>query len=176
METMMTCISLLGFVALLSRLGRGQDQSPANLVHRHVEFVLNLPAPYDSVFPLFGADKERVWAEGWDPQFVHPQPAHDQTGAVFTVKGGHSSVWINTIFDIEHGRVQYACFAGDSMVTLITIHVEKIAPGQSRATVVYERTALKPEANDQVNRAADGDQTKGPEWEAALRTYLGRNK
>jgi hypothetical protein len=168
-------ISILGFVVLLSRLGHGQDQKPASLVHRRVEFVLNLSAPYENVFPLFGADKERVWAEGWDPQFVYPQLPRDETG-VFTVGGGHSSVWVNTIFDAEHGRVQYACFAGESMVTLISIHVQKIAPGQTKATVVYERTAVRPEANDQVNRLADGDQTKGPEWEAALRSYLGRGK
>ena len=173
---MMMRMSILGFVVLLSRLGLGQDQSPADLVHRRVQFVLNLPAPYENVFPLFGADKERVWAEGWDPQFAHPQPAHDQTGAVFTVKGGHSSIWVNTAFDVERGHVQYACFAGDSMVTLITISVQKIGFSQTKATVVYERTALKPDANDQVNLSADADHTKGPEWEAALRTYLGRGK
>lgn len=169
-------MSILGFVVLLSRLGHGQDQKPASLVHRRVEFVLNLSAPYENVFPLFGADKERVWAEGWDPQFVYPQLPRDETGAVFTVGGGHSSVWVNTIFDAEHGRVQYACFAGETMVTLISIQVQKIAPGQTKATVVYERTAVRPEANDQVNRLADGDQTKGSEWEAALRSYLGRGK
>jgi hypothetical protein len=176
MEIMIMRLSILSFVVLLSRLGHGQDQKPTSLAHRRVEFVLNLSAPYENVFPLFGADKERVWAEGWDPQFVNPQPAHDQAGAVFTVKGGHSSVWVNTIFDAEHGRVQYACFAGESMVTLITIHVQKIGPSKTKATVAYERTALKSEANDQVNRSADGDQTKGPEWEAALRSYLGRGK
>jgi hypothetical protein len=117
-----------------------------------------------------------VWAEGWDPQFVYPQPARDETGAVFTVGGGHSSVWVNTVFDAEHGHVQYACFAGESMVTLITIHVERIGPAQTKTTVVYERTAVRPEANDQVNRLADGDQTKGPDWEAALRSYLGRSQ
>jgi hypothetical protein len=176
MEIMMMRMSILGVVVLLSRLGNSQDHKPASLVHRRVEFVLNLSAPYEAVFPLFGADKERVWAEGWNPQFVYPQLARDQAGAVFMVKGGHSSVWVNTIFDAEHGRVQYACFAGESMVTLISIHVQKIAPGQTKATVVYERTAVRPEANDQVNRLADGDQTKGPEWEAALRSYLGRGK
>jgi len=169
-------MSILGFVVLLSRLGHGQDQKPASLVHRRVEFVLNLSAPYENVFPLFGADKERVWAEGWDPQFVYPQLPRDETGAVFTVGGGHSSVWVNTIFDAEQGRVQYACFAGETMVTLISIQVQKIAPGHTKATVVYERTAVRPEANDQVNRLADGDQTKGSEWEAALRSYLGRGK
>jgi hypothetical protein len=57
---MMMRMSILGFVVLLSRLGHGQDQKPASLVHRRVEFVLNLSAPYENVFPLFGADKERL--------------------------------------------------------------------------------------------------------------------
>ncbi len=157
---------------LLSCVMYGENPKQPDAVHRRTEFAFDINAPFETVVPLFGADKERLWADGWDPQFVHPQPAKDEAGAVFTLKARHSSVWINTVYDLEQGHVQYACFAGEAMVTLIDIHIRKISPDRTRATVVYERTALQPEANQHVNQLADGDQAKGPEWEAALRTFI----
>jgi hypothetical protein len=141
-------------------------------VHRHTEFAFDINTSFETVVPLFGAYKERVWAEGWNPQFVHPQPPDDEAGAVFTTGTGHSSVWINTIYDLTHGHVQYACFATAGMATLIDIQVQRSSATRTRAIVVYERTALQPEANEYVTRQADSDAAKGPEWEDAMRNYL----
>jgi len=158
--------------ALLSCAIYAQNPKSPSVVHRRTEFAFNVNAPIETVAPLFGADKERLWAEGWNPQFVHPQPANDEAGAVFTVKTGHPNVWINTIYDLDRGQIQYACFAAEGMVTLIDIRVQRIASDKTRAVVAYERTALQPEANDHVNHLADGDKAKGPEWETAFRNYL----
>jgi hypothetical protein len=82
------------------------------------------------------------------------------------------NVWINTIYDLEQGHVQYACFVAEAMVTLIDIHLRKLTPDSTGAEVAYERTAVRPDANDEVNRLAEHDRAKGAEWETALRTYL----
>jgi hypothetical protein len=150
----------------------GETPKASMAVHRRTEFTFDIKAAFDAVVPLFGADKERLWAEGWDPEFVHPQPAKDEAGAVFTTRTGHSSVWINTIYDLDYGHIQYTCFAKEGMVTLIDIHIQSRSATSTRAIVVYERTALQAEANEYVNRQADSDATKGPEWEAAMQNYL----
>lgn len=160
---------LIGMLGLAGLASAGDGGA---LAHRRTEFAFTVLAPYRAVAPLFGADKERLWAEGWSPRFVHPQPGHDVAGAVFTVEAGHSNVWINTIYDLEQGRVQYACFSGGNMVTLIDIHLEAIARDTTRAVVVYERTALRPEANELVNHLAAADEAKGPSWRAALGAYV----
>jgi len=169
---MLLRVWIICLFALLSCVMDAENPKSPGAVHRRTEFAFTVSAPFETVAPLFGADKERLWADGWNPQFVHPQPANDEAGAVFTIKTGHSSVWINTIYDLTRGQVQYACFAGESMVTLIDIRIERIGSDKTKAVVVYERTALQPEANDHVNRLADDDKAKGPEWEAAFRTYL----
>ena len=169
---MRICASVASLLGLLPGVAHSGDHPAPAVVHRRTEFAFALNAPYEKVAPLFGADKERLWAEHWSPQFLHPQPANDESGAVFTVKAGHPNVWINTIYDLEQGHVQYACFVAEAMVTLIDIHLRKLTPDSTGAEVAYERTAVRPEANDEVNRLAEHDRAKGAEWEAALRTYL----
>ncbi len=145
----------------------------APVAHRRTEFAITVPFPCEKVAPLFGAERERLWAEGWAPRFLHPQPARDEAGAVFTVDG--SSVWITTIHDPAGGHVQYACFSEGAMATRIDIRIRTIAPDTTQAVVVYERTALGPEANALVNRRADADAKKGPEWQAALERHCARS-
>ncbi len=110
----------------------GHAQEPAStLVHTRNEFSFTVDAPFEQVVPLFGAHEERKWADGWDPQFVYPTPAHDQQGEVFKVAHGHhSSVWINTALDLTAGHIQYAYVLNDAMVTLIDIHADPARPAE----------------------------------------------
>jgi len=166
------CISVASLLGMLPGIAHAGDLAAPNLVHRRAEFAFTVNAAYQTVAPLFGADKERLWAAGWSPQFLYPQPANDQSGGVFTVDAGHPSLWINTIYDLEQGHVQYVYFVAGAMVTLIDIHLRRLTPDSTRAEVAYERTAVRPEANDEVNSLADHDKSKGAEWQAGLRTYL----
>jgi hypothetical protein len=161
-------------LGLLSCLTQGQNSNASMRVHRRSEFAFEVKAPFETVVPLFGAYKERLWAEGWNPQFIYPAQANDQAGAVFTTRAGHCTVWINTIYDLSKGHIQYACFATEGMATLIDIRVQRRSAATTHAVVVYERTATQPEANDYVARQGDSDAAKGPEWEAALQDYFNR--
>jgi hypothetical protein len=145
------------------------------LTHTHEEFGFVVNAAYEEVFPLFGAYEERKWAEGFDPQFIHPSPAHDQQGMVFTWQlGGKPSVWANTAFDPSSGHVQYVYFVNDTMVTLIDIHVTKVGAAEARVDVVYERTALRAEANEQVTKHATDDRTRDKEWAEMINGYFAK--
>ena len=123
--------------------------------------------------PLFGADEERKWAPDWNPRFIYPIPAHDQRGMVFTVpKGQFTSVWVNTAFDLAAGHIQYAYVLNDAMATLIDIHLTRESGQKTAVTVVYERTALMPEANEHVQHFADEDAGAGKEWGDAINAYF----
>jgi hypothetical protein len=144
-------------------------------LHTRTEFSFTVAAPFDQVAPLFGAHEERKWASGWNPQFIHPIPAHDQPGMVFTVpKGQFASVWVNTAFDLEAGHIQYAYLVSETMTTLIDIHLTRVSAQKTEVTVVYERTALMPEANEHVRHFAKDDQGAGKEWEEAISGYLAK--
>jgi hypothetical protein len=137
------------------------------------EFVAH--APYAQVFPLFGAEKERVWAgKEWDPTFIYPKPANDVEGAVFTVQHGHATTvpWVNTAFDLQSGHVQYVYVIPDTLTTLIDIHITPQDAQNTKVDVMYERTALRAGGDERVRRMAEHDRRSGPEWAEQINRYL----
>ena len=162
--------------AALHGAHRGSETSGNVRVHTKEKFVFTANAPMEQVVPLLGADKERVWAPGWDPQFVHPLPAADVLGMVFVVAHSHrKSVWVNTEFDVEKGRIQYVYVIPDALVTLITLQLTPEGD-KTRVEVGYERTALSAEADAHVRHMAEGDRTSGPDWEKQVNEYLEKRK
>jgi hypothetical protein len=100
-------------------------------------------------------------------------PAHDQQGMVFTtVQDGLNRIWTNTCFDAATGHVQYVYWIADVMTAFIDIHVTSSGPRETQVEVVYERTALRAEANDQVHQMAQTDANFGPHWSAMINGYL----
>ena len=161
-------------VALLA-YHRHQRNAPGSARERsQFEFVAH--APFAQVFPLFGAEKERVWAgKDWDPTFVYPRPANDVEGAVFTVLHGHATTvpWVNTAFDLKSGHVQYVYVIPDMLTTLIDIHITPQDAQNTKVNVMYERTALTSGGDERVHRMAEHDRQSGPEWQQQINGYLG---
>ena len=162
------------FAAVIGSISSRAEEAPQPaLAHTHEEFSLVVNAPYDQAFPLFGAYEERKWAKGFEPHFIHPSPAHDQQGMMFTwVLGDRPSVWANTAFDPVSGHVQYVYFVNDTMVTLIDIHLTRAGEVETHVDVVYERTALRPEANEQVMQQATADEGRDKDWAGMINGYV----
>ena len=142
--------------------------------HTAERFEFTANGPMERVAPLFGADRERVWAPEWNPEFVSPATPADVRGMVFQVQhGDRRAVWVNTEFDLKAGRMQYAYVIPDKLVTLITI---RLTPQEkaTRVEVEYERTALSVGANEHVRHLAENDRKSGPEWERQINEYLGK--
>ena len=100
------------------------DTSATEAMHTERTFEFTAKAPIEIAASLFGADKERVWAPGWNPAFLWPANANDRQGMVFTVAHSHkTAVWINTAYDRASGSIQYAYVIPDVMVTLITLKI-----------------------------------------------------
>jgi hypothetical protein len=154
----------------------GKSGTNAGRVHTEEKFAFTANGPMEQVAPLFGADKERVWAPHWDPQFVHPEPASDEQGMVFTVAHQHMrSAWVNTAFDPKNGRIQYVYMIPDALVTVITLNLTPQGQ-QTKVEVAYDRTALSPDADAHVRHMAEGDRGSGPEWEQQVNGYLAARK
>jgi len=151
-----------------------QNATGSARAHSLEKFAFTAQAPMERVAPLFGADKERVWSPGWDPQFVYPLPAADVRGMVFMVAHDHrNSVWVNTQLDWKGGRVQYVYVIPDALATLITLQLT--AEGdKTRVEVEYDRTALNADADEHVRRMAEKDRAAGPEWEKQVNGYLAK--
>lgn len=144
--------------------------SPA---HVRSSFAFDVRASRDVVVPLFGAHRERAWAEGWEPQFLFPQPAEDRPGEVFTVtRGGHSSVWVNTALDLEAGHIQYVYVVPDLMAVSIDIHATASGAAVTHVEVAYERTSLSAAADDHVKQLGEADQGSAEHWRKSIEDCL----
>jgi hypothetical protein len=140
--------------------------------HSEEKFTFVARASLQQVTPLFGADKERLWSPGWDPQFIHPLPAADTQGMVFSVAHHHTrSVWVNTELNLNAGRVQYVYVIPDILVTVITLNLTPKG-NQTAVEVRYDRTALTPAADAHVHEMATQDRVSGPEWEQQINQYF----
>jgi hypothetical protein len=156
--------------ALLGRL----SSVGAELAHTEQAFEFRAKAPMQVVAPLFGADKERLWATDWSPDFLWPAVAQDREGMAFTLaRGRKTAIWVNTTFDLPGGRVQYVYVIPDTLVTVITLRLTPQENG-TLVAVNYLRTALNAKANDLVRQMAAHDSVAGPEWEKQINAYLAR--
>jgi hypothetical protein len=141
-------------------------------LHTRERFDFVAHAPLEAAWPLFGAQGERAWAPGWDPQFVWPLEPVDQQGMVFKIaQGDKTAIWVNTALDPASNRIQYVYVIPDIMVTVISL---RLAPA-GRTTlveVIYERTALGGSANELVREMAQQDKVAGEEWSRQIHLYL----
>jgi hypothetical protein len=141
-------------------------------VRNGFQFVIR--APLHRAAPLFGPEGERCWAgQHWNPEFLYPQPGKDVQGAVFTVQHGpHRSVWVNTLFDVEGGRMQYVSFVPGTVVSTVDVQLTALDTSSTGVEVTYARTALDVVANDAVQTMGRSDRENGPHWQQAIESCL----
>lgn len=173
--TMLVLVALLvAAAALVAAHLRGQQGASGPVARVENGFEFTVHAPFKAVVPLFGASAERAWAGShWNPQFVYPLPERDQPGEVFTVGHGDThSTWVNTVFDLDAGRIQYVYVIPGAQVAVIDIYARPLDASTTGVKVVYRRTALDPALNTHVSEMGRKDGASGPEWETAINAYL----
>jgi hypothetical protein len=138
------------------------------------QFVVR--APLTAAAALFAPEAERSWVgPEWNPEFVYPQPGADVPGAVFTVQhGAKRSVWVNTRFELEGGRMQYVSFLPDTTVSTVDVCLTAVDAAKTSVEVTYSRIALDASANELVEAMGASDREKGPHWQEAIERYLYR--
>jgi len=175
-KNMLPLIALSGIA--VAGFGQGEPTLPSHCIRTRTSFDLILQLPYAEAAPLFGPEGERAWAgKHWNPEFIYPQPAHDEAGAVFTVSQSlGTAVWVNTLFDLNARHIQYVYFLPDWMVTTIDVRFQPVDTQSTRVNVEYTRTALKSQGNELVQERSEADARAGKEWQAALDHYLASRK
>ena len=135
---------------------------------------LDLAAPADSVFPLFGPVREAEWAPGWEPHFIAPEtPAQTADGAVFTTPGEHGeTIWVMTTYDPRQRRVAYVIVTPGSHVAELWIQVASQGSARARADVTYRYTALGTPGNAAISHFLDTWPSRQHHWEHAINGYL----
>ncbi len=188
----MTLLFLLGAVcgggaAMLPKLahhlhgashGDKKDAGVAGDTRAHTEerFAFTAHAAMEQVAPLFGADRERLWAPGWEPEIMYPSPVRDIQGMVFTVRHGHTkAAWVNTEFNLKEGQFQYVYVLPDILITVISLQLTPMG-NETRVDVEYDRTSLSAEGDAGVHHMAEQDRKAGPEWELQVNSFLKAQK
>ncbi len=173
MKRMMTLIAAAGLTA--AAVAQRQT-APVALLHTETGFELTVPLSSAETAPLFGPEGERAWCgPDWDPQFIHPQPAKDVQGAVFTVQhGALKMVWVNTQLDTDARHFQYVYFVPEMMVATIDVRFTPVDAKLTKVNVVYTRTALSEEGNRHVTEMTEQDKRAGIEWQEMIEKSLAR--
>ncbi len=167
------CLLLLWVVTMANK-GLDATQTAVSLAHVSNSFRFTMKTPLNRAAGLFGPQGERCWAgEDWNPEFLYPQPGKDIQGAVFRIqKGPHKSVWVNTLFDLAAGRMQYVSFIPEAVVSTVDVRLTALEPSSTGVEVTYARTALDAATNDDVQAMGKRDMASGPHWQQAIELCL----
>jgi|SRR6185312_3633715 len=134
----------------------------------------HLDAPLTRVIPLFTAEGERSWAEGWAPEILS---GAGERGSVFrTVHGGKTTTWIVTDYRPAEGRASYARLAEGSNMGLVDVICTASAKGGTDVSVRYTLTAVSAEGQQFVAGFLDPKhyQAMIEEWHSATAAVIGK--
>ena len=121
----------------------------AEHLERAHAFVVGL-APAQA-FPLFEPEGERLWAEGWNPAYLHPADGRATRGMVFTTDhGGEHTIWTLVRHEPAAGLVEYVRCTPGSRTGRVLVHCTPLDEGRTRVNVVYELTGLTEAGNARV--------------------------
>lgn len=135
---------------------------------RSRSFTLSWPA--ERALGLFTPEGERAWAEGWNPEYIHPRDGRTEAGMVFVTRHGGDTVWTMTRYDTAAGIVEYVRTTPGSRTAIVLVQCAPLAPGRTRVTVQYAMTGLSEAGDryvrDEMSEASYGEMIE--DWRAAL--------
>jgi len=138
--------------------------TPLRRVVLHGNVAVALPP--EEALTLFTPQGERAWAPGWDPAFPAGGDAEAVPGTVFrTVAHDAETLWVvagRTSRSISYARVT----PGDRAGT-VAVACEPDGAG-TRAEVMYDLTALEPDAEAALDAFAAGYPGFLTSWERAI--------
>ncbi len=144
--------------------------------------TIRLNGPLAEVFPLFGAVREKEWAEGFDIRLIYSTTGLLDEHMVFQNKTEYpgeesDKTWVVSRYDPQAAFVEYTVFTS-ARLYWISIRCDEEAGGQTtRAEVTYTFTALTGAGEALIEKAArDMFAHDLKDWESAINAYLARVK
>jgi hypothetical protein len=146
----------------------------------HVErrHSIVLSGSIDCVFPLFTPAGEKLWVEGWDPEFLHPTSGETCEGMVFRTRhGGEVTLWACIDWSPSAHRVRYARVTPASRFGFVQVDCREVAPTRTEAVVAYSFTALSPEGRTYLAETTEeAFAAMIEEWRTHIDDWLVRNQ
>ena len=140
--------------------------------------TIRLNGPLVEVFPLFGAVREKEWAEGFDIRLVYSTTGLLDEHMVFQNKTEYpgeesDKTWVVSRYEPGSAFVEYTVFTS-ARLYWISIRCAEEAGGQATmAKVTYTFTALTNAGEALIERAArDMFAQDLKDWESAINAYL----
>src|SRR3982074_2078148 len=116
---------------------------------RSHSFAVAVPAR--DAFRLFEPEGERAWAQGWEPQYVHPRDGRAEAGMVFTTDhGGEHTIWMMTRHEPAAGLVEYVRTTPGSPIATVMVQCAPLSAARTRVTVIYVFTGLSDAGNENI--------------------------
>lgn len=123
----------------------------AEHVRRTGSLAVHLPP--EEALPLFTAEGERTWVDGWAPEYLHVPGEGDAAtrtvipGTVFRTRhGGEETLWMVLEYDPSDGVARYARFTPGSRLGTVSVQCDGAEGGnETRVAVTYEMTAVSGE-------------------------------
>jgi hypothetical protein len=144
---------------------------------RTQSFTIRLNGSVADVTPFFGPVREAEWAPDWAPRFIHPAQGAQREGVVFTTRTGHNRdrFWLLTTYDAANGQVEYVVMIPAFTASEIKIRVIPDGEQHCKATIMYRRSALAPEGNEDVAKLdAHWAEEQRIHWETAINEALAK--
>jgi len=140
---------------------------------RSHSFVLALPTA--RAFTLFEPEGERVWAQGWNPRFLHPVDGRAEAGMVFTTShGGEETTWTMVRHEPSAGVVEYLRVTPGSRVAGVLVQCAALDANRTRVTVIYTFTGLTESGNAYIGTMDESHyRTYIDSWAEAIRKGIG---
>ncbi len=140
--------------------------------------TIQLNGPLDKVFPLFGAIREKEWADGFDPRIVYSVTNLLEEHMVFETRTEYpgeesDKTWVVSKYGPEQAFIEYTVFTS-VRVYWITIQCRE-NPGEptTQAQVTYTFIGLSSEGNALIEKARDEMFMHNlKDWEKAINHYL----
>jgi hypothetical protein len=102
-----------------------------------------LPLAAARAIDYFTPEGERGWAEGWDPQYLHPAGGRTEAGMVFLTRhGGEETIWTMTRHEPLNGVVEYVRTTPGSRTATVLVQCAPLGEKETRVTVIYAFTPL----------------------------------
>jgi hypothetical protein len=134
--------------------------------------TIRLDAPPERAFGMFTPLGERAWAQGWDPEFLHPLDGDACEGSVFITRaGGVETIWTTIAHDPPR-RAAYSRVTPGLHAVIVEVRLRPSEDGGTRADVSYAFTALTSAGNDAVVEMVDGFGGWMEEWETSINRAL----
>ena len=143
--------------------------------HQTRSATIRLDAPPERAFGMFTPLGERAWAQGWEPEFLHPTDGEACEGSVFITRaGGVETIW-TTIAHDPPKRAAYSRVTPGLHAVIVEVRLRDAEDGGTLANVAYAFTALTSAGNDAVAEMVEGFAGWMEEWETSINRALASN-